>query len=84
MNVKVTTRYQAVIFFETDDEDAVEHTLSLRTVLTDPDLANYSFGPGSPASSPYVTVEGQSKTRVQNLANYILAKLKQIGVRFVE
>jgi hypothetical protein len=84
MNVKVTTRYQADIFFEADDEQEVENTLTLQALSPDPELADWTLSPGSPASAPYVTIAGPSRAWVQKIANLVYATLEQLGVRFIK
>jgi hypothetical protein len=81
---KITTLYQCTIFFETDDEESVERSLERLATTIDPDHADWSLRPGSPASSPYVEVAGPSKASVRRLACEIYEVLEQLGVTFAE
>jgi hypothetical protein len=84
MNFKVATWYQVVIFFEADDEQEVENTLTLQALSPDPELADWTLSPGSPASAPYVTIMGPSKAWVLRIASLVYATLEQLGVKFIK
>ena len=79
LGIPTVTFYRIEIFYETDDENDTEveirrHVTSLKI---DNDKADYNMMPGSPASSPYVTVEGTSRRHVEQLAIEIVKLLQE-------
>lgn len=83
-NIKINTYYEVEIFFETVgdlNEENVERALYSNMHSGNPDLTDYVFSPGSPASSPYFTVRGPSRSKVLNLAKKIVRVLNQLGVQ---
>ena len=80
--IKIKTYYEAVVFFETSedyDEQQTARALNIHVRSATPDSADYTFQPGSPASSPYCTVSGPSKPDVLKLTRKIMNVLKSLG-----
>jgi len=76
-HLKVMTSYSVEIYFETEDEENLERDLinSARDRQADPDEVDWELTPGSPASSPYVTVTGTSRRLVEEEAGWFVKTL---------
>lgn len=84
LGIVTVTWYRTEIFFETDYETAeglvedVSHLL--KELRSDPDDVDFIFTPGSPASSPYFTIDGKSRKLVIEASSRIARFLHDRGV----
>jgi hypothetical protein len=79
--ITTTIRYEINIFFETEDEDSLERQLSTDSLNIPANEADWTLAPGSPASSPYILVQGLTKKSVHQMASYLLQLLLRLGIR---
>jgi hypothetical protein len=82
--IKITSLYQTEIYFEVaylNNEEDLEKAVNRKVggLQSNPDLADYTFMPGSPASSPYFTVQGTSRRHVVKLSEQIVRCLQALG-----
>jgi hypothetical protein len=86
LGIPMISLFQIEIFFETPDglsEEEIERQIIKVRLgsLLNPDLADFNFTHGSPASSPYITVTGSSRRHVERKAIQLCRLLVSEGAQ---
>jgi hypothetical protein len=86
LGIKTDTLFRVEIYFETNDvldEEAVELEIrkERQSSHVDPDLSDWMFQPGSPASPPCITVSGPSRKHVEHDATQIVRLLQELQIQ---